>query len=454
MAQTYDRPLDDWLSSAARQRPAHPAVQAPAGTLTYAELHAEASAYARRLAALGVRRGDRVSTTLAPGLVFVALVHAVPRLGAALVPLNTRLTEAELSDQERLAGARLTVREPLEGPQADVPLLEELDPAAVNTVLFTSGTTSQPKTVELTLANHAASAAASTANLGSYEHDRWLCALPLFHVGGLAILLRSAINATTVVLHDGFDAQRVKHELESGGVTLASLVSTMLHRLRDAGLGSAPSLRALLLGGGPIPAALLDWARDSELAVVPTYGMTETASQVVTVAPADALRGVRAGRPLKGVELRVDRDGEILVRGPMVAAGSLAPDGWLHTGDLGSLDEEGRLRVEGRRADLIVTGGENVMAGEVEEALRSHPAVVDAAVVGVDDEEWGERLIAVVVRERDATQEELIAHCRERLTAYKAPKEIRFVDVLPRNAAGKLLRPKLRGVFAAAGPPM
>ena len=384
-----------------------------------------------------------MATTLPPGLHFAALVHATPRLGAALVPLNTRLAEREMREQERAGRARLTVSEPLTGPQMAVELRSDLDPGAVHTVLFTSGTTSKPKAVELTSHNHAASARASTGNLGAREDDSWLCVLPLFHVGGLAILLRSAMNATTVVLHDGFDADSVRDALEGGQVTLVSLVSTMLHRLREAGLTQAPGLRALLLGGGPIPSSLLDWANELELPVAPTYGMTETASQVVTVSPAEALQGLGAGHPLEGVDLRVAHDGEILVRGPMVASGSLAPDGWLHTGDLGSLDSEGRLRVEGRRASLIVTGGENVMADEVEDALRTHPAVVDAGVIGVLDEEWGERVVAYVVRDGEVSEPELVQLCRTRLGSYKAPKEVNFVAELPRNAAGKLVRGRL-----------
>lgn len=348
------------------------------------------------------------------------------------MPLNTRLSKVAQREHVQAAGTRLTVTAPLTGAEADVELRTDPDPDAPHTVLFTSGTTSRPKAVELTLANHAASARASNSNLGNQPDDAWLCVLPLFHVGGLAILLRSAVNATTAVLHDGFRAGRVRDELEGGGVTVVSLVPTMLHRLREIGFEGAPALRAVLLGGGPMPSGLLDWARDRAIPIVPSYGMTETASQVAT-----------PDGPLAGVDLRITADGEILVRGPMVARGSLASDGWLHTGDLGTLDSEGRLRVEGRRADLIVTGGENVMAGEVEEALRAHPAVADAGVRGFEDEEWGERVVAFVVRAGEVSQDELIEACRARLGAYKAPKEVRFVVELPRTASGKLIRARL-----------
>jgi O-succinylbenzoic acid--CoA ligase len=254
-------------------------------------------------------------------------------------------------------------------------------------------------------------------------------------VGGLAVLLRSAINRTTAVLHRGFVADAVVAELSSGAVTLVSLVPTMLRRLRDAGLERAPALRAALLGGGPMPSDLLDWSRQQGLPVMPTYGLTEAASQVATAAP-----GERAARPLPDVELRIGRNSELLVRGPMVARGALAPDGWLHTGDRGRLDASGRLLVEGRLKTLIVTGGENVAAEEVEAALLDHPAVRDAAVIGLPDPEWGEAVSAFVVLEDAATADELIEHCRERLAPYKVPKRVEQVPGLPRNAAGKLLR--------------
>jgi O-succinylbenzoic acid--CoA ligase len=236
------------------------------------------------------------------------------------------------------------------------------------------------------------------------------------------------------VLHERFDAERVKRTLEAGEVTLASLVPTMLVRLRDAGLESAPGLRAIALGGGPIPAGLLDWAAEAGIPVTPVYGMTETSSQVVAGSP---------GRPLEGVELRIGAGGEILVRGPMVAPGAAGADGWLHTGDLGRLDGDGRLRVEGRLKELIVTGGENVAPLEVEQALLAHPAVADAAVVGRPDPEWGEAIAAFVVLREPAREDELRAWCRARLAPYKVPKRIEPVEALPRTAAGKLLRTRL-----------
>jgi o-succinylbenzoate---CoA ligase len=393
--------------------------------LTYAELHDAAARCARRLAALGVRRGHVVASTLAPGLAFCELLHALPLLGAVLAPLDPRAPA-------RFEG--LVVSEPLAGPEAGVELAGTIDPGAVHTLIRSSGTTGVPKAVELTYANHAASAAASADALGVEPGDRWLTPLPLHHVGGLGVLLRSVMNRTTAVVHERFDVERVRATLEAGEVTLVSLVPTMLARLRDAGLGAAPGLRAVALGGGPVPPELLEWAAAAGIPVTPVYGMTETASQVVAGSP---------GRPLHGAELRVAADGEVLVRGEMVARGELSGDGWLHTGDRGRLDADGRLHLEGRIKDVIVTGGEKVVPSHVEGALCAHPAVADAGVVGLADADWGEAVTAFVVLREPAEPEELRAWCRARLAPHAVPKRVVAVDELPRNAAGKLLRSQL-----------
>jgi O-succinylbenzoic acid--CoA ligase len=309
-------------------------------------------------------------------------------------------------------------------------------------VIYTSGSTGQPKPVVLTRRNHEAGAMASAWNLGVAPGDRWLCVLPVFHVGGLAILMRSALYGTTAVLHDGFDEHAVRESLEAGEATIVSLVPTMLRRLAGAGLERAPSLRAALLGGGPVPRDLLEWSAARGLPVVQTYGMTETASQIATLGVEEALgKSGSVGRPLPGVELATAGDGEILVRGPMVSAGALAADGWLHTGDRGRIDGEGFLWLDGRIKDVIVTGGENVMAAEVEEVLLAQPGVSDAAVGGVPDPEWGERVVAWVVGSAEAA--ELIERCRERLAAYKCPKQVFHVHEIPRTASGKVQRSRL-----------
>ncbi len=326
--------------------------------------------------------------------------------------------------------------------------MSERDPAEVATIMYTSGTTAGPKEVALSYRNWLANAVGSALALGLHPAERWLCPMPLAHVGGLSIQIRSAIYATTVVLHERFDTEGVLEALRSERqrITLVSLVPTMLSRLLDAGLREPPTLRRALLGGGPIAPSLLARAQAAGVDVAPTYGMTEACSQIAT-----------DGWPLFGVQLSLAGDGEVLVRGPNVAVGALAQDGWLHTGDRGTFDPDGRLVIEGRIADTIITGGENVAPIEVEAVLLEHPAVVDVAVLGRPDDEWGEVVVAqVVLRDRGdggtegrggsdrPDPEALRFHCAARLAPFKVPKHFEVVASVPRGTTGKLLRRELR----------
>ena len=400
----------DWLERASLRRPDTIAIEARQGSLSYSELAAGART---RFDDLGP--GERAVLDGGDGVAFAADLHAVLSRGGVAVPLDPRLGAAE---RELRTGAPFAA------------------PAGTATMMFTSGTTSAPKPVYLTLGNWEANAIGSALALGLDYGERWLCVMPLAHVGGLSILLRSTLYGTTVVLHDGFDTDAVLTDLMSAerAITLVSLVPTMLARLLDAGFERPPTLRWALLGGGPIPAPLLTRAAAAGVPVAPTYGMTEACSQIATF-----------GLPLHGVELRIV-DGEILVRGQVVSPGALSADGWLHSGDLGEIDERGRLRIVGRSSDTIVSGGENVAPAEVEDALLAHPAVADAAVFARSDAEWGERVAArVVLREGHvATPAELQEFVGSRLARFKIPKEIEFAATLPRTASGKLLRRELR----------
>ena len=434
--------MEDWLGERARTDGESLALTSVEGALSYAELDARVERAARRLAAAGVRPADRVAVALAPGPAWVELFHAVPRLGAVLVPLNTRLTRGERRWQVRDAAPRLVVQEPLEGGEAALPPRSPARPTDPHTLLYTSGTSARPRGVVLTRGNHGASARGAGQRLGLGASDRWLGVLPLFHVGGLAVLARAVLHGSSVERQPDWDEGRVLTALGGGRITRVSLVATMLRRLLEAGLQKAPGLRAALVGGGPVPRDLLDRAVERGLPVLQTYGLTETASMVATLTAREALeaRG-SAGRPLAGVELRIGKGGEILVRGPMVSPRALAADGWLHTGDAGRLDADGLLWVDGRLGDTIVTGGENVSPSEVEEVLLAHPAVADAGVAGRPHREWGEAVTAwVVTQGKGVGESELVAHCRARLAGYKVPRTVHVVQRLPRNAAGKLLR--------------
>jgi O-succinylbenzoic acid--CoA ligase len=418
-----------WIHAAAAKHPERVAVEGPERSLTYSELSVTAIKAANALGQM--TRAGRVALALPPGEEFVIALHGCLLAGVPVVPVDLRLSAEERA--LRMAGAEVVISEPLPD-SSSMPTVFGGDPVVA--VMHTSGTTAAPKPVELTFGNFLASALGSAVALGLDPDERWLCPMPLTHVGGLSIPIRSAIYATTVVLHGRFDPQSVLRELMDPArrITLVSLVPTMLARLLDAGLERPPTLRWALLGGGPIPGPLLVRAADAGVPVAPTYGMTEACSQIATF-----------GWPLPGVEVRLTSEREILVRGPIVSAGALAADGWLHTGDLGRFDERARLEITGRKADTIVSGGENVAPAEVEAALLSHPEVEDAAVFGRPDPEWGEAVFARVVPRDGAapSAHELVAHCAARLARFKVPKEVQFCAELPRTASGKLLRSEL-----------
>ena len=438
------------------------------------------------LAALGLAPGEPVAVLGENGPELVRFAHAIPRAGGAFMPLNVRLSPSELAYQ--LADARvrfLLAADSLQGlareaaPPDGVTLIsasdtrwdtgtmlegpEAVEPDRVHSVIYTSGTTGRPKGALLTHGNFYWSAVGSAMNLGVREDDRWLACLPLFHVGGLSILLRSAIYGTTALVHERFDEAAVNRAIREDRVTLLSVVAAMLTRMLAVDEAPFPSsLRAVLLGGGPAPEPLLHASAGRGIPVLQTYGLTESASQVATLGAEDALRKLGSagtstvrvqvdGRPAEPGEV-----GEICVSGPTVCAGYLhRPDataeaireGWLHTGDLGYLDEEGYLYVADRRDDLIISGGENVYPAEVESALLALPGVSECAVIGLPDATWGQVVVAVVVG--DADVEAIPGLLQGRLARYKVPRRVeQWTEPLPRTASGKLQRHLVRAHLA------
>lgn len=477
--------IPEWLSQRARLTPERVAVREGASVWTYRELDERANRVAAHLRDLGLRPGERVATLAETCFDLVTAIHGVARAGAVLVPLNTRLAVPELTWQladcqpavvvadptHAAAATRATaavgLREPVDlatlsaagEPLAPTPL-RWVSADDVHTIIYTSGTTGQPKGALLTYGNHTWSAIGSALNLGLRADDDWIACLPLFHVGGLSILIRAALYGIAVDLHRGFDPAAVNAAIDRGA-TIVSVVAVMLERLLDerGGRPFPATLRCVLVGGGPTPPELLRRAVAAGAPVIQTYGLTEAASQVTTLAPEDAVARLgSAGKPLFPTEVRIVAPdgsplaagvpGEIAIRGPTVSPGYLGhppnrPDSWFRTGDIGLLDVDGYLTVLDRRDDLIISGGENVYPAEVEATLREHPAVIDAGVIGVPDPEWGQRVVAFVVLTGDELPD-LVAFCRARLAGYKTPRAIVPVRELPRTASGKLRRQELR----------
>jgi O-succinylbenzoic acid--CoA ligase len=489
--------LPDWLVRCAENRPGHLAVQCEGICWSFAELDRQVTHLARQLATLGVREGSRVVFLAGNGLPYVALVYALTRLRAILVPLNVRLTQDELCWQIQDAQATILISDTLyveqskeimrafphltyglvemQGnnvslqalPESEITLHTEVDLDAIQAIMYTSGTTGRPKGAIITYGMQWWNATGSALNLGHDPSDCWLACMPFFHIGGLSILMRSVIYGISVLVQQKFDAQAVNDAIVHEGVTIISVVAQMLQRMLTALDANQQdkrypeTLRCVLLGGGPAPQPLLEACEQRGIPVVQTYGLTEACSQSVTLAPQDALRKLgSAGRPLPPVQLRIlhegkpaasNEPGEIYLKGPTITPGYAGrpeetarafQNGWLATGDIGYLDTEGYLYVLDRRSDLIISGGENVYPAEIEAILLAHPAVEEAGVCGQPDAQWGQVPIAFVrLRSGNATStEELIAYAAEHLARYKQPKAVYVVEQLPRNSSGKLLR--------------
>jgi len=374
---------------------------------------------------------------------------------------------ALIAEDEVFSFADLCSAVPERLPQRLALLLKQPElPGHAELLIATSGSTGEPKTVMLSEANLEAAVLASRNRIPLAPGDVWLACLPLQHIGGMAIFYRCAEAGAAVLLHDGFDAARVREDMERHGVTHISLVPAMLARLLEAGAPPA-TLKYALIGGGPLSLSLARQANLAGWPVCPTYGMSEAASQVATLSefPSDWREGM-VGRPLPGVSVEIVDDdnrpvqgeGRIRVRGPSVMTGYANAvhefghglrDGWFVSGDRGYLDARGNLVVLGRHDDVLVSGGVNVHPAEVEGLLLACPGVSDVAVTGVSDAVWGDRIAALVVGSVD----ELQAWCRERVPSHLRPRLFVSVAALPRNALGKLERKRLPELACAVESP-
>jgi len=321
-------------------------------------------------------------------------------------------------------------------------------------IISTSGSEGQPRSVLLGKTQLDTAAAASNKHLLLGPGDLWLNCLPLYHIGGQAILWRCARAAAGVLLHDGFNAEAVASDLQRYPVTHISLVPAMLAQLLESNVKPPASLRITLIGGAALSRPLYDKAVATGWPLYPSYGMSETAAQLASFDPADGpwQEGL-VGKPMPGHEIRIGQDGRIAVRGPQVMLGYLNgggvdAEGWLTTGDLGSIDASGRLTVTGRADDMLISGGRNVHPLEVESCLAACPGVSDVAVTGLPDPVWGDLIVALIVGTTE--QSALLAHAREHLPGAALPRKIRFLDRLPRNPCGKLERATLRRLAAEA----
>ena len=484
--------------------------------VTWAEARARIETMAGRLAGAGVQAGDRVAILSANSGRYVEAVFAIPRLGAIAAPLNTRLSLEELATLIRDAGASLLLCDAaslataldlraagaadtilLLGPaNSAVGSLDDVAPASplppepgadqVAFLLYTGGSTGRLKGVMHTTSALVANVYQSAEVMGDTRDMRFLYVAPLFHVGALAYVVAMAMHAGANVPLPAFDPQAVLRTIERERITHVALVPTMISRVlqaADFATYDLSSLRRIIYGASPITEALLRRA----MAAFPTvefaqsYGQTETVSICILPPWRHAVDGPlsgklkSAGAPAVGVDVRIVADdgsdvavgeiGEIVMTSESVMVGywnqpevtaDTIRDGWLHTGDMGFMDADGVVTLVDRKKDMIISGGENIYSVEIEDVLARHPAVLEYAVIGLPDTNWGERVHAVV-RLRPgamAEPEELIAHCRAHLSHYKCPRGLTISEVpLPLSGAGKVLKRELRAALAATAKP-
>jgi fatty-acyl-CoA synthase len=482
-----------WLEDRARNTPTRVAIDFAGAQITYRGLDLRASRMSAALGVRGVARGDRIATLTANSPDHVALLFACARLGAALQPLNWRLAPAEIRYQLDDAEPELLVvasehAELAGGAGGPVPRVgfDDLDADGVAPPVdvhdddplllsYTSGTTGKPKGAVLTHANCFWANLCFDRTSGIADDDVVLQVLPQFHSGGWNVQpLLAWWKGATVVLEPSFDPARALRLIgEKRVTTMMGVPATYLFMAEQPEFAEADlsSLRLAVVGGAPMPESLLRTWHQRGVGIVQGYGLTEAAPNVLCLPPEDAVRKLGfAGKPYPHVDVALrDADsgtllegpgtGELVVKGPNVFAGywrnpeataSAFADGWLLTGDLADRDNEGYYRIVGRLKDLVISGGENIYPAEIEDVLHAHPAVSEAAVVGVPDERWGEVCLAFVALRPGAAagEKELLEWCRGRLARFKVPKRVQFVDALPRSAMNKVLKDELRAGLA------
>ncbi len=456
--------------------PSRPVLHDAGRWITAAELEERSRRVAGRLAVAGLAPGDRVLTSAESSAELVVAHVAALRLGLVVVPVNTGYREREIAhiardarpsaavvdDRERgewierAAPAPVIVVGPdVVLPDGDPPTLDAcaLDDGAM--LCYTSGTTGTPKGALLTHGNVLASPAALRLAWRWGPDDRLVLALPLFHMHGLGVGLHGTLLAgASAVLQPRFDPDAVLDAARAEHATLFFGVPTMYERLaRSARASELGALRLCVSGSAPLPADLhARIAKEAGIAVLERYGLTETLMNASNPYDGERRAGT-VGFALPGVELRLGSGDEILVRGPNVFRGyweqpeatraAIDDDGWFSTGDIGAFDADGYLSIVGRSKELIISGGYNVYPREVEDVLRAFPGVADVAVVGTPSDEWGEVVTAVIVADGPLATDALLEYAAGELADYKRPREVRFVDELPRNALGKVLRQEL-----------
>ena len=434
---------------------------------TYAQLNRRASAMAAYWTRVrGLQRGDRVGILAENRVEYVDAFFAAGKSGIVLVPLSTRLTPEELAGVLADAQPRFVMDSALlDSLDLDSPdptpqigfVPSPCDPEDLWCLLYTSGTTGKPKGVRIPHRMVLWNAYNTAISWQLRDDDITPIFTPMYHAGGLAVFLTPIVAiGGTILLHSRFDASAVWREAERERATLIFGVPTIFKMLMEAPEFAAADLSAVrwcISGGAPLPRFIIDSYRARGIVFKQGYGLTEAGVNCFAMTPEDAERKAGSiGKPMMFTEARVTEGGELWLRGPHVCQGfwnqpeataaAIDAEGWLHTGDLAHCDGEGFFYIDGRIKDMFISGGVNVYPAEIEALLVQHPAVEEAAVIGIPDAQWGEVGVACIVGR--ATSEELAAFLEGRLAHYKFPRRYVFIDAMPRTPYGKIVKPELR----------
>ncbi|MBB1127646.1 o-succinylbenzoate--CoA ligase [Limosilactobacillus balticus] len=463
----------NWLLKQAATQPNQIAIDDGNERLPFVELKKQVEELVGKIDHLNP--GSRVGLLATNSLMSYKLALAIMCSGRTIVWLNWRLASEELERQIKDSELQLCLVEnslwrsgmtkPFKSYSAF--LMTSADPGElipvfksnwVASIMYTSGTTGKPKGVLQTFGNHFYSAVSSALNLGLSSADKWLCVAPIFHISGFSIIMRGLVYGMTVRLVEKFRAEEIERILANEAVTIMSVVPFMLKKLiqqqNKTNIHYNSAFRCMLLGGGTIDRETLETCLQRSIPVVQCYGMTETCSQIVALRSVDALLKLGSvGQPLFSTQLKLSKDGEILLKTPALTPGYLnlpdklpskMIDGWYRTGDIGHLDKEGYLYIDGRADEMLISGGENIFPQEVEQVYQRYPQINEVAVVGQTDPVWGQVPVAFVVSDRRLSTAELINYGYEHLARYKVPQHYIFISELPKNASGKIRRFMLR----------
>jgi len=498
--------IGEWLSRRAVLHPEKEAVVFGEVRLTYRELNERSNRCAHALEALGIGPGDRVAIYSLNSNQFIETVFACAKIGAIVVPLNVRLSPPEIEYILKDSGAEAIVagsdlvgmiegilraaeikhliivgdaalekshafESLLEGRSCDDPCLTQTgDQDGAVFLMYTSGTTGKPKGAIITHTNLFWNSLNCMHGFRLDADTRFLVSVPLFHAGGLnGGVIPTIYAGGTVILEPFFNPQATLELVQKERITFLGGVPVMFQMILDVpdfDTYDLSSIKTIMAGAMPVPVPLIEAYREKNITFQQCYGLTEATTSVLYLRHEDALRKVGSvGKPFFHVEVRIVKDdgspagpgevGEILVKGGNVMRGywgwpeetaRTIRDGWLHTGDMATVDEEGYVFIVDRKKDIIISGGENIYPAEVEEVLSRHPKVQEVGVIAAEDPKWGESVRAVIVPKagQAPTLEEITAFCESRLARFKHPRSLVLVDEIPRNALGKILRRILR----------